>query len=368
MDEQALHAKLDKMKSIAVQTATKAARKELEDEFKVRLNAEKKIARQDAERGFSAELRDLRNKLGAAERNTAKQVEDARRAATAEAGRLTKGQIDDLNKKLREAEKKRDAAVAKAKKEAAEDAREKEQLRHAVEMSRLQSKVDDLNRQLEKKSGEQFGEEGELDLYAELVRAFPRDEIERIGRGVKGADILHTVMDGEREAGCIIYESKNVSTWSNTFITQAKKYRTQYETPYVMVACRVFPKKQRGMCVVDDMPVVEPRLAKTLASVMREGILEIAKLRLTKVGTDGKARELFAYVVGNEFQTRFRDMADAVDKLKDIQKAERTWHENQWTKESRLHAQIEGRHREVNAKLQLIVKAEGGRKLMAVAS
>ena len=368
MDEQALHAKLDKMKSIAVQTATKAARKELEDEFKVRLNAEKKIARQDAERGFSAELRDLRNKLGAAERNTAKQVEDARRAATAEAGRLTKGQIDDLNKKLREAEKKRDAEVAKAKKEAAEDAREKEQLRHAVEMSRLQSKVDDLNRQLEKKSGEQFGEEGELDLYAELVRAFPRDEIERIGRGVKGADILHTVMDGEREAGCIIYESKNVSTWSNTFITQAKKYRTQYETPYVMVACRVFPKKQRGMCVVDDMPVVEPRLAKTLASVMREGILEIAKLRLTKVGTDGKARELFAYVVGNEFQTRFRDMADAVDKLKDIQKAERTWHENQWTKESRLHAQIEGRHREVNAKLQLIVKAEGGRKLMAVAS
>ena len=368
MDEQALHAKLDKMKSIAVQTATKAARKELEDEFKVRLNAEKKIARQDAERGFSAELRDLRNKLGAAERNTAKQVEDARRAATAEAGRLTKGQIDDLNKKLREAEKKRDAAVAKAKKEAAEDAREKEQLRHAVEMSRLQSKVDDLNRQLEKKSGEQFGEEGELDLYAELVRAFPRDEIERIGRGVKGADILHTVMDGEREAGCIIYESKNVSTWSNTFITQAKKYRTQYETPYVMVACRVFPKKQRGMCVVDDMPVVEPRLAKTLASVMREGILEIAKLRLTKVGTDGKARELFAYVVGNEFQTRFRDMADAVDKLKDIQKAERTWHENQWTKESRLHAQIEGRHREVNAKLQLIVKAEGGRKLMAVAA
>ncbi len=368
MDEQALHTKLDKMKSIAVQTATKAARKELEDEFKVRLNVEKKIARQDAERGFSAELRDLRNKLGATERSIAKQVEDARRAATAEAGRQTKGQIDDLNKKLREAEKKRDAAIAKAKKEAAEDAREKEQLKHTVELSRLQSKVDDLNRQLEKKSGEQFGEEGELDLYAELVRAFPRDEIERIGRGVKGADILHTVMDGEREAGCIIYESKNVSTWSNAFITQAKKYRTQYETPYVMVACRVFPKKQRGMCVVDDMPVVEPRLAATLAAVMREGILEIAKLRLTKVGTDGKARELFAYVVGNEFQTRFRDMADVVDKLKDIQKAERTWHENQWTKESRLHAQIEGRHREVNAKLQLIVKAEGSRKLMAVAS
>jgi hypothetical protein len=253
-----------------------------------------------------------------------------------------KGQIDDLNKKLREAETKRNAEVAKAKREAAEDAREKEQLKHTLEMSRLQSKVDDLNRQLEKKSGEQFGEKGELDLYNELAWTFPNDKIERIGRGVKGADIFQTVMDGERVAGCIVYESKNVSTWLNTFITQAKKYHTQYETPYVMVVSRVFPKKEHGMCVVDDVPVVEPRLATTLAAVMREGILEIAKLRLTKVGTDGKAQELFGYVVGNEFQTRFRDMADAVDGLKDIQKAGRTWHENQWAKESRLHAQIEG--------------------------
>jgi hypothetical protein len=121
-------------------------------------------------------LRDKRKKLETTERSTAKQVDDARRAGIVEAGRMVKGQIDDLNKKLREAETKRNAEVAKAKREAAEDAREKEQLRHTVETSRLQSKVDDLNRQLEKKSGEQFGEEGELNLYAELVRSFPSDE------------------------------------------------------------------------------------------------------------------------------------------------------------------------------------------------
>jgi Uncharacterized protein conserved in bacteria (DUF2130) len=367
MDEQQLHEKLDKMKFAAIQAATKTARKELEDEFSGRLKAEREIARKEAERGFSADLQGLRKKLETAERSTAKQVEDARKAATVETGRLMKGQLEDLNKKLREGEKKRDAEVAKAKKQAAEEAREKEQLKHTVEMSRLQSKVEDLNRQLEKKSGEQFGEEGELDLHAELVRAFPSDKIERIGRGVTGADIHHKVMDGARVAGCIVYESKNVSTWLNTFITQARKYHTQYETPYVMVVSRVFPKKQRGMCVVDNVPVVEPRLATTLAGVMREGILEIAKLRLTRVDTDEKAQELFAYVVGNEFQTRFRDMANAVEGLQNIQRAERTWHENHWSKQSRLHAQIESRHREVNAKLQLIAKADVGRKPMAVA-
>ena len=310
IDEQVLHEKLDKLKSAAVQAAAKAARKELEDEFKVRLATAAENALKQAEISFSGDLRDLRKKLETAERSTAKLVEDARRAATAEAGRMVKGQIDDLNKKLREAETKRSIEVAKAKREAAEDAREKEQLKHTLDMSRLQSKVDDLNRQLEKKSGEQFGEEGELDLFKELVWTFPNDKIEHIKRGEKGGDILHTVMDGQRIAGCIVYESKNVSTWLSTFITQAKKYHTQYGTPYVMVASRVFPKKQRGMCVVDGVPVVEPRLATTLAAVMREGILEIAKLRLTNVGIVEKAQELFTYVVGNEFQTRFCDMTN----------------------------------------------------------
>src|ERR1035441_8253190 len=190
IDEQELHEKLDKMKSAAAQAAAKAARKELEDEFKARLTAATANAVKQAELRFSGDLRDLRKKLETAEQSTAKLVEDARRAATVEAGRMVKGQVDDLNRKLREAETKRSAEVAKVKREAAEDAREKEQLKHTLEMSRLQCKVDDLNRQLEKKSGEQFGEEGELDLYNELQWTFPNDKIERIGRGVKGADIL----------------------------------------------------------------------------------------------------------------------------------------------------------------------------------
>lgn len=367
MDERALHKRLDRLNAAAVQTATKAARKELESEFESRLDAARDTARQQAEKAFSANLQSLRKELKAAEKSTAKEVDAARKAASAEAGRLLKEQVEYHKRELREAEKKKSADVAKAEKEAAQDAREREQLKHTLDLNRLQNKVDDLNRQLEKKSGEQFGEEGELDLYAELRRTFPTDKIERVGRGVKGADILQTVMDGKEIAGRIVYESKNVSNWLKMFITQAKKYHVQYETPYVIVVCRAFPKKHRGMCVVDGVPVVEPRLATTLTAVMREGILEIAKLRLTRVGTDEKAQELFAYVVGNEFQTKFRDMADAVDGLREIQRSERTWHENQWTKESRLHSQIEGRHREVNAKLQLIVRAGGSRRLMAIA-
>jgi hypothetical protein len=113
--------------------------------------------------------------------------------------------------------------------------RERDKIRHEAESANLQGKLEDLSRKLEKQSGEQLGAEAELDLFTELRHAFPSDKIERIGRGVKGADIVHQIMDGTKVAGRIVYESKNTSTWQNGYIAQAKKYQSQYETPHVMV-------------------------------------------------------------------------------------------------------------------------------------
>ncbi len=362
IDEQSLHDKLDRMKIAAEQAAIRVAKKELEEDFKSRLETAKRTAQEQATKAFGAEVANLQKQLSDAAKNTAKLVADARRSAVAEAERLTKGQLLEVNKKLLAAEKRTAVEVAKAKREATESVKETERLKHAGELIRLQAEVEKLNRQLEKKSGEQFGEEAELDLFGLLTQEFRGDRIVRIGRGVKGADIHHTVMDGDKVAGCIIYESKNVTAWQNAFIEQAKKYHAHYETPYVMVVSRVFPRKQRGMCVVDNVPVVEPRLATTLAAVMREGILEIAKLRLTRVDANEKAQELFEYVIGNEFQTRFCSMASAVESLKDLQQSERTWHENHWVKQGKFHSQIEARHREINSRVQFIVQEGTGRK------
>jgi hypothetical protein len=57
------------MKSAAVQAAIKAARRELEDEFKVRLATATENALKQAEMRFSGDLRDLRKKLETAERS-----------------------------------------------------------------------------------------------------------------------------------------------------------------------------------------------------------------------------------------------------------------------------------------------------------
>lgn len=335
-------------------TESKKAAAKSEKEFDRRLRIETDRARKDAERGMTQRLEHAR-----------RQLQEFERRRTAEIARIRKEAAAAAQKEVRLIAQ-RETVQNERKLEQLQSARDKERLQHEADTAKLQSKLEDVMRKLEKRTGEQFGEEGELDLYADLTRAFPKDRIERIGRGVKGADILHHVMDGTREAGCIVYESKNVSTWSKAFVGQAKKYHTQYSTPYVMIVSRVFPNRKRGMCVECDVPVVEPKLAVALAVVMRDGLVEIARLRLSRVGSDGKSHKLFSYVVSDEFQTKFRDMADAIAQLRVQQQKERDWHENCWAKESDLHGRIDKRHREIDAKFRSVVKGERSSRALIV--
>lgn len=175
-------------------------------------------------------------------------------------------------------------------------------------------------------------------------------------------------MDGTKTAGRIVYESKNTSDWHNSFIAQAKKYQTQYETPHVMVVTRAFPSKHKGLCVVKSIPVVEMRVAMALATVIRDGIIEIARLRLSGKFRDEKSQELFEYIVGDKFCTRFREIAEGVYSLREQQQKERTWHENAWQAESKTHERIENRHREVEAQIRAIVRRGSDGKLPKLSS
>ena len=267
---------------------------------------------------------------------------------------------------MRLSAKKEGAKVEKleADLEKVQDGREKDRIRYATGSARLQNQVEELSRKLEKQTSEQRGEEAELDLFTELRQIFQPlgDKIERIGRGIRGADIVHDVMDGTKLAGRIIYESKDTQDWSKEFIAKAKRYQTQYETPHVMIVSHRFPdKRQKGLCVEKSIPVVERCMAVSLAKIIRSGVLEIAGLRMSSSLRDKKSQELFDYIVGDRFGTRFREIAEGIASLRERQQKERTWHEDSWEVESKIHDRIDSRHRELGAQIDAIVRGRDER-------
>lgn len=346
--------------------ATRAAQKareekdeivrKLQKEFQQRLLTAQETGKRDAERTFKGELAESKKRADAAEKRLAREVEEARREAER---RVQKQMADEVRLATRENEARVDKIQAE---------REKERARHELSVAQLQGKLELLTRKLEMQSGERRGDEAEMDLFADLEAAFPRDNIKRVGKGVKGGDIIHEIVDTGNVVGRIVYESKNVSTWQNAFVVQAKRYQTQYDTQFVIIVSTAFPRKEKDLCIVNRIPVIRPRMAVTLASVMREGIVEIGRLRTSAGGRDSKVQQLFDYIIGDKFSTRFRDIAETVNDLRSHQQKERNWHANAWETQAKLHDRIEGSHRDIGAQIDTVIRTESRKRPLSIAA
>lgn len=326
IDEHTLQARL---KKLAAPEVAKEAQREAE-----RLS---EIAKRKVESQFRKQLQHAQRDADKAQRQLSRSVEQARREAEYQTRRALAQKNQERMERL-QYDRQQDRAKF---------FREKEQ---------LQRQVEQLCRKLEKQTSDQLGDQAEVNLFAELKAEFPGDHIEQVRHGAKGADIIHDVMEGQRKLGRIIYESKNVSTWQNEFITKAKRCQTQYNTPYVLVVTRIFPRRKRGLCIVKDIPVVEPRMALALAAILREGIAEIGKMRLSNTARGGKAQELFKYVLSDEFATRFRQIRDSIQALREQQDKERDWHENAWQTHTKLYDQIDSRRRDIDERIKAITR------------
>lgn len=339
-------------------------RKRMQKDYDAQLSAERTRATRRAKEQVQHELRAAEARAGRAEHDKQKirreyeqRLSAARKTARQAAERDVRREFDDRVRKEVAAAVHSSSAESAAKMEKLETERQKEKGRHAAEKARLQGQLEDITRRFEARSGERIGSEAEIDLYDQLNLAFrgEGDKIERIGRGVNGADIVHLVIDGTQTAGRIIYESKDTLDWSHGWITKAKQYKTKYETPHVMIVSRAFPRKQKGFCVEKGIPIVEKRMAISLATVIREAVIEIARLKLSDSDRNERSQELFDYIVGEKFVSRFRELAEGVASLRSQQQKERTWHENLWEVESKIHARMDGCHRELGAQIKAIV-------------
>src|SRR5262249_20217193 len=151
-------------------------------DFSERVAREGQAARRAAEREVRQELIEARNQTRDAEARHQREIRQVRSESRA----VLEGEID---RAVRLAARKNDDRIKQTQTE-----REKDKVRHRVNEARLQRQLDELSRKLEGTAGEQLGDEAEVDLLRLLRDAFcPNDKVERIGRGVHGADILHHV-------------------------------------------------------------------------------------------------------------------------------------------------------------------------------
>lgn len=237
---------------------------------------------------------------------------------------------------------------AKVRRAVEAEVSERLEAKYAAENARAKVRADQLQRQLDTRSAHDRGIKQEQDLLEALRTAFPRDRIERQGRG---GDILHTVVHGDSDVGLILYESKNAGVWQNAWLAKLRQDGRKRHTPYLILVSRKLPAQESGLCVRRDVAVCEPPLVTHVAAIMRQWV--IATYRADTLGQDqpDKPARIYRYLQSREFRADFEEILACSTELDAQLAAERNSHERVWDQRSRIHQRLRMARLTIGAKL-----------------
>ena len=206
---------------------------------------------------------------------------------------------EGLLRKAEDLQREKDAAVLAERTKAFED------------QQKLQAKLQDMQRQLEKKSAHELGEGSEIDLYEQLRAAFDGDRIQRVGKGVNGADVIHEVIHNGKVCGKIVYDAKNRNAWQNEFVSKLRADKIAQAADHAILSSNKFPKDTAHVHYQDGVIVAQPARVVAIVHLLRDQIVRMHELRISKEGREQKSVELYAFITSEHCKSAARPGRDA---------------------------------------------------------
>ena len=277
------------------------------------------------------------------EKLLAKTIASARAKATADAVK----QARDAQRQIRE-QNGQVISELRAQLKTVEDRRRRDE-------DAWKKTVADLQNKVEVRDHVHFGPEGEADLVRALREQFPGDRIEHRG---KAGDAIQIVVDGGKPVAKIVYEVKNTKFWQRDYLRQTQKAMDTHQTKYGILVSRNLPSRGAGMCVVQGVIVTAPSIATQIVTVLRDGIITIARLRVSEEDKSAKTFALYNYLRSDDFAHAIQRVQERIGDLRDALARERAQHDGLWTTREMGYAAILREASGIDARVQDLL---GGR-------
>ncbi|MFO8101731.1 MAG: DUF2130 domain-containing protein [Dehalococcoidia bacterium] len=286
-----------------------AEKQRLNEVFKEEKNKLLAEAEKKAGEKLGVELSDLKNQLD--EKN--KKIDEAQKMELEL--RKQQRELEESKKALElEVARKLDAEREKIKQEALAQAAEENRFKFA-ELEKqnrdLQKSLEEAQRKASQGSMQLQGEVLELDLEEILKSTFPFDEIKEVPKGIRGADVIHTVYDSSHApSGVILWEAKRTKNWSDAWLQKLKDDQREIGADIAVIVSEVMPKGVNKFGLVEGVWVTKFSLAMAVGTALRQQLMEVAFARQGAVGKGEKMDMLYEYLSGSEFRQRIEAIVE----------------------------------------------------------
>jgi hypothetical protein len=222
---------------------------------------------------------------------------------------------------------------------------------------KLEGQLDLLKRQLQKKTTQELGEGAEVNLFEELKREFPGDDIKRVKKGEAGADIVHKIIENGRECGSIVYDSKNRTAWRNDYVTKLRADQVAAKADHAILVGRVFPAGAAQLHIQGGVIVANPARVVALIRLIRNHQTHLATLRLSDQARTEKMAGLYHFITSERCRQLLSEFETVATSLLELDVKEKKAHDATWKRRGELVRALEQTQGTLVTEIDLIVTA-----------
>lgn len=313
--------------------------------------ARKQIAVDEAERAkrvVAADMQERDRKFAELQETLASREEKLRLSQAAEAEMLKKQR--ELDDKLREVDlavqrqvnEGLEAVRATAKQEA-EDLLSLKVKERDTQIASMQQKIEELKKKAEQGSQQLQGEAQELMLEDMLRARFPFDQIEPVGKGEFGGDVLQRVVNPAGQVcGSILWETKRTRTWSDGWLSKLKGDLRAAKADLALIVSHALPKDIETFGQMEGVWITGPKCAMPVAMSLRESLVLMNGVRAAGEGQQTKSALMYDYLTGPRFRHRIEAVVEKFSEMQDDLASERKATMKRWAKrEQQLHTVLD---------------------------
>jgi hypothetical protein len=286
----------------------------------------------------------------------------SRLAQEQEARAAVQGEIATLKAEQQAAVEKRVAEIQETLLRQKEDLqRDKEAavLAEKAKVLKLTSELADLQRKLEGRTAHELGEGSEVDLYEQLRSAFQNDRIQRVPKGVNGADVIHEVVHNGRACGKIVYDAKNRDAWQNNFAVKLNADKLAQGADHAILASNRFPKDRREIHLQDGVIVAAPARVLAVVEILRDQLVRLHALRVSNEERGSKTVELYAFITSEHCKQLIGQVEAQAGRMLELDAREQEAHRRLWDQRKKLIHSVQKARGDLSFEIDRIIGTAG---------
>ncbi len=190
-----------------------------------------------------------------------------------------------------------------------------------------------------------MGSAREADAIIASVRqnSFPFDQIEPIGKGEFGGDVLQRVVNPAGQVcGSILWETKRTRTWSDGWLSKLKGDLRAAKADLALIVSHALPKDIETFGQMEGVWITGPKCAMPVAMSLRESLVLMNGVRAAGEGQQTKSALMYDYLTGPRFRHRIEAVVEKFSEMQDDLASERKATMKRWAKrEQQLHTVLD---------------------------